>query len=85
MTFNTDRKILGQIAAAQSKIQRLEALRSLSPFEQCNFFFYGSGGKFLSINENDIPFDLAFEIRVLIDAAIDHYNHEIKALENSFQ
>lgn len=85
MTFNTDRKILGQIAAAQSKIQRLEALRSLSPFEQCTFFFYGSGGKFLSINENDIPFDLAFEIRILIDAAIDHYNHEIKTLENSFQ
>jgi hypothetical protein len=85
MTFNTDSKILGKIAAAQSKIQRLEALRSLTPFEQVTFFFYGSGGKFLSINENDIPFDLAFEIRLLIDAAIDHYNIEIKALENSFQ
>jgi hypothetical protein len=85
MTFNTDSKILGKIAAAQSKIQRLEALRSLTPFEQVTFFFYGSGGKFLSINENDIPFDLSFEIRLLIDAAIDHYNIEIKALENSFQ
>ncbi len=85
MTFNTDQKILGQIAAAQSKIQRLEALRCLTPFEQVTIFFYGSGGKFLSINENDIPFDLAFEIRILIDAATEHYNHEIKMLENSFQ
>lgn len=85
MTFNTDAKILGKIASTQSKIQRLEALRSLTPFEQVTFFFYGSGGKFLSINENDIPFDLAFEIRILIDAAIDHYNIEIKTLENSFQ
>jgi len=49
MTFNTDQKILGQIAAAQSKIQRLEALRSLTPYEQVTIFFYGSGGKFLSI------------------------------------
>lgn len=85
MTFNTDRKILGQIAATQSKIQRLEALRTLSPFEQCTFFFYGSGGKFLSINENDIPFDLSYEIRLLLDAAIDHYNNEILVLENSLK
>jgi len=85
MTFNTDQKILGQIASAQSKIQRLETLRSLAPFEQCNFFFYGSGGKFLSINENDTPFDLAIEMRILIDASIEHYENEIKSLSNSFQ
>jgi hypothetical protein len=85
MTFNTDQKILGQIASAQSKIQRLEALRSLTPYEQVTIFFYGSGGKFLSLNENDIPFDLAFEIRILLDASIEHYNQEIKMLENSFQ
>jgi hypothetical protein len=85
MTFNTDTKILGQIASAQSKIQRLEALRSLAPYDQCTFFFYGSGGKFLSINENDVPFNLAIEMRILIDAAIEHYEDEIKALSNSFQ
>jgi hypothetical protein len=85
MTFNTDTKILGQIASAQSKIQRLEALRSLAPFEQCTFFFYGFGGKFLSINENDTPFDLAIEMRILIDASIEYYENEIKSLENSFQ
>jgi len=85
MTLNTDQKILGQIAAAQSKIQRLEALRSLAPYDQCHFFFYGSGGKFLSINENDVPFNLAIEMRILIDAAIDHYEDEIKSLSNSFQ
>jgi hypothetical protein len=85
MTFNTDTKVLGQIAATQSKIQRLEALRSLAPYEQCTFFFYGSGGKFLSINENDVPFNLAFEMRILIDAAIEHYEYEIKGLSKSFQ
>tara|TARA_R110002126_G_C10413867_1_gene496834 strand:+ start:1016 stop:1273 length:258 start_codon:yes stop_codon:yes gene_type:complete len=84
MTYNTDTKILGKIAAAQSKIQRLESLRSLAPYEQCTFFFYGSSGKFLSINENDVPFDLAIEMRILIDASIEHYEDEIQSLSNSF-
>ena len=85
MHLKTDSKILGEIASLQSKILRLEALRALSPYEQCTFFFYSSSGKFLSINENDVPFDLPFEIRILIDAALDHYNFEINRLENSFQ
>ena len=85
MTFNTDAHILSQIQALQMKIQRLEALKILSPYDQCHFFFYGSGGKFLSINENDVPFNLAFEIQVLIKAAIDHYECEIKSLSNSFK
>lgn len=85
MHLTTDSKILGEIASLQHKILRLEALRDLTPFEQCHFFFYSRSGKFLSLNENDVPFDLAFEIRILIDAALEHYQHEIKRLENSFQ
>jgi hypothetical protein len=85
MQLKTDSKILGEIASLQHKILRLEALRSLSPYEQCTFFFYSSSGKFLSLNENDLPFDLCFEIRILIDAALEHYQFEIKRLENSFQ
>jgi hypothetical protein len=85
MHLKTDSKILGEIASLQSKILRLEALRALTPFEQCTFFFYSSSGKFLSLNENDVPFDLSFEIRILIDAALDHFNVEIKRLENSFE
>jgi len=85
MHLKTDSKILGEIASLQSKILRLEALRDLAPFEQCNFFFYSSSGKFLSVNENDVPFDLAIEIRILLDASLDHYQFEIKRLENSFQ
>jgi hypothetical protein len=84
MTLNTDAHILSKIQALQIKIQRLEALQTLAPFEQCNFFFYGSGGKFLAVNENDVPFDLAIEIKILIDAAIDYYQDEIKSLSNSF-
>lgn len=85
MHLKTDSKILGEIASLQHKILRLEALRDLAPFEQCHFFFYSRSGKFLSLNENDVPFDLAIEIRILIDASIDHYQFEIKRLENSFQ
>jgi len=85
MHLKTDSKILGEIASLQHKILRLEALRVLSPYEQCTFFFYSSSGKFLSLNENDIPFDLSFEVRILIDAALEHYQFEIKRLENSFQ
>ena len=85
MQLKTDSRILGEIASLQSKILRLEALRALSPYEQCTFFFYSSSGKFLSINENDVPYNLSHEIRILIDAALDHYNFEIKRLENSFQ
>jgi hypothetical protein len=85
MQLQTDSKILGEIASLQQKISRLEALRALSPYEQCHFFFYSSSGKFLALNENDVPYNLSFEIRILIDAALDHYNFEIKRLENSFQ
>ena len=85
MHLKTDSKILGEIASLQHKILRLEALRALSPYEQCTFFFYSSSGKFLSLNENDLPFDLCFEIRILIDAALEHYQYDIKRLENSFQ
>lgn len=85
MHLTTDSKILGEIASLQHKILKLEALRDLAPFEQCHFFFYSSSGRFLSLNENDVPFDLAIEIRILIDASIDHYQFEIKRLENSFQ
>ena len=62
MQLKTDSKILGEIASLQHKILRLEALRALSPYEQCTFFFYSSSGKFLSLNENDLPFDLSFEV-----------------------
>jgi hypothetical protein len=85
MHLKTDSKILGEIAILQSKILRLEALRDLTPFEQCTFFFYSRSGKFLSLNENDVPFDLAIEIRILLDASLEHYQFEIKRLENSFQ
>jgi hypothetical protein len=85
MQLKTDSKILGEIASLQHKILRLEALRDLAPFEQCHFFFYSRSGKFLSLNENDVPFDLAFELRILMDAALEHYQFEIKRLENSFQ
>jgi hypothetical protein len=85
MHLKTDSKILGEIASLQHKILRLESLRALSPYEQCTFFFYSSSGKFLSLNENDVPYNLSHEIRILIDAALDHYNFEIKRLENSFQ
>jgi hypothetical protein len=61
MHLTTDSRILGEIASLQSKILRLEALRDLAPFEQCHFFFYSRSGKFLSLNENDVPFDLAIE------------------------
>jgi len=84
MTLNTDTHVLSKIQVLQTKIQRLEALQCLAPFEQSNFFFYGSDGKFLAINENDVPFDLAIEIKILIDAAIDYYENEIKLLSNSF-
>jgi hypothetical protein len=85
MHLKTDSKILGEIASLQSKILRLEELRALTPYEQCTFFFYSTSGKFLSLNENDVPFDLSFEIRILLDAALEHYQYDIKRLENSFQ
>ena len=85
MHLKTDSRILGEIASLQSKILRLEALRALTPYEQCTFFFYSSSGKFLSLNENDVPFDLSFELRIFIDAALEHYQYDIKRLENSFQ
>jgi len=85
MKLKTDSKILGEIASLQNKILRLEALRALSPYEQCTFFFYSSSGTFLSLNENDLPFDLCHEIRLLLDAALDHYFFEMKKLENDLQ
>lgn len=84
MQLTTNAAVLSQIANLQSKILRIQALRALAPFEQVNFFFYSSSGKFLSINENDVPFSLSIEIGLILDASLDHYNIEMKTLENSF-
>lgn len=81
-TYTHNARTLGEIAVLQAKINRLKDLLPLLPFKKVNFFFYGTNGVFVGLDQSMLPFDMGIEIGILIEASIEHYENQLKELKN---
>jgi len=70
MFKNNDAQILAKIQALQFQKKRLQNLFSLAPYKNPTFFFYGKDGTFISLDQSIVPFNLSYEIILILEAAI---------------
>jgi len=76
--------VLLEIKRLNEKREYLRLLSSLTNYSDCALIFTAShkfeGSTFQSIRQDDIPFNLANEIRMIIEDAIADYNSDIATL-----
>ena len=73
----TRARIMGRISALQARKKRLEDLLSLAPFKNPTIFCYGDKGRFISLDQSMIDFNLSFEFELLLRAGINDLEIEI--------
>lgn len=76
--------VLLEIKRLTEKREQLRLLSSLTNYSDCALIFTAShkfeGSTFQSVRQEDIPFNLANEIRMIIEDAIADYNSDIATL-----
>ena len=76
--------VLLEIKRLNEKRDYLRLLSSLTNYKDCAMIFTAShkfeGSTFQSVRQEDFPFDMAQEFRMLIEDAIANYNSDIAAL-----
>jgi hypothetical protein len=76
--------VLLEIKRLNQKRDHLRLLSSLTNYQDCAMIFTAShkfeGSTFQSVRQEDFPFDMAEEFRMLIEDAIANYNSDIAAL-----
>ena len=77
--------VLLEIKRLTEKREYLRLLTSLTNYKDCALIFTAShkfeGSTFQSIRQEDIPFNLANEFKMLIEDAISDYNSDIATLK----
>lgn len=77
--------VLLEIKRLNEKREYLRLLTSLTNYSDCALIFTAShkfeGSTFQSIRQEDIPFNLANEFKMLIEDAISDYNSDIATLK----
>ena len=76
--------VLLEIKRLNEKRDYLRLLASLTNYKDCAMIFTAShkfeGSTFQSVRQEDFPFDMAQEFRMLIEDAIANYNSDIATL-----
>ena len=76
--------VLLEIKRLNEKRDYLRLLASLTNYKDCAMIFTAShkfeGSTFQSVRQDDFPFDMAQEFRMLIEDAIANYNSDIATL-----
>ena len=76
--------VLLEIKQLTQKRDYLRLLCSLTNYKDCAMIFTAShkfeGSTFQSVRQDDFPFDMAQEFRMLIEDAIANYNSDIATL-----
>jgi len=76
--------VLLEIKRLNGKRDYLRLLASLTNYKDCAMIFTAShkfeGSTFQSVRQDDFPFDMAQEFRMLIEDAIANYNSDIATL-----
>ena len=76
--------VLLEIKRLNEKRDYLRLLASLTNYKDCAMIFTAShkfeGSLFQSVRQDDFPFDMAQEFRMLIEDAIANYNSDIATL-----
>lgn len=78
----TDEQILTEIQIRQQKIEQLYKLYN-KPITAVEIW-YRDDITLISIGQNDFPFNLANEVRMLILESVLFYENEIQELKNKF-
>jgi len=76
--------VLLEIKRLNEKRDYLRLLASLTNYKDCAMIFTAShkfeGSTFQSVRQDDFPFDMAQEFRMIIEDAIANYNSDIATL-----
>jgi len=76
--------VLLEIKRLNEKRDYLRLLASLTNYKDCAMIFTAfhkfEGSTFQSVRQDDFPFDMAQEFRMLIEDAIANYNSDIATL-----
>jgi hypothetical protein len=82
--LSSETAVLLEIKQLINKRENLRLLNSLTNYHDCAFIFTASqkfeGNTFQCIKQDDIPFNLSEEIKMLIEDAIAQYNSDIATL-----
>lgn len=76
-TYQTNARILGEIANLQAKVNHLKNLLAFKPFKKGTFFFYGNDGTFIGLEQSHLPFDMGTELEILLNESITWYQDQI--------
>jgi hypothetical protein len=82
--LSSETAVLLEIKRLNEKREYLRLLSSLTNYKDCAIIFTAShkfeGNTFVSLREENLPFNLANEIKMLIEDAISDYNSDIATL-----
>ena len=82
--LSSEYAVLLEIKQLTEKREYLRLLLSLTNYRDCTMFFSAShkfeGSSFFYIRQDQFPFNMAQEFRMLIEDAVANYNSDIAAL-----
>lgn len=67
----------------ETKVARLKAILALAPFKNVNFFYYGSNGSFVGIDQSMFAIDISNEMKLLLEESIEIFENDINQLKDS--